>query len=926
MIAFILFVNGITVSSEVDLRNSTQNKNDDKLVKLSRRMDESEEILVDGNGASKRNLTQNTNKGERHRRLIPYMTFYVPGTNNELKLPINQAYNFMQQPPSGSAGSMFQHHHAMQHQTQQQQMIPQKIRGLIAVPVSPPMSMHQVMQQQQHQPKPIVYLTGKFQIPNGITRQPPSQQFLPVKSTIEPSHGQGFNNIKFPTYLSQQPQTGVITQNYYQAQQPLQSSHKSPQVIPQQSMKHHHNHHQSHHQPQSSSSVVQKVNFTPFLPSNKLPGNFVPIQTQQYENNNNLVYHNTGGSTGNGGTVLENSLISINNIQNYNTNNNNHHKNNDQKLSSGKPAIVSTIFVTSTSSVSKGAYQTPANVFHSTSAPNILGQDIPLEPFKFNGNKFNKNQFIHPENVTPKPQQFLKYSIKDEKPSSYYKPLNSNNYSPMKGNDFLQVTPILVTTVSPILVTTLQSTSNQNNYRHQYIPLKEMNHPSTVSEKPQFYPPSSTMAPMYLPKFIKTTPVPLQHNHNQNPSTYHPTMKTYYVPSQNNIKYVTPLHPKPTVSYDHTSPRPSTTTTTSRPYKTVTITPGDNESPDFDGNSLAVLLRKLQETNHLPETLTPDNIDNSIRTLKSKDRYKVTPKPDISNDYDYKYYDDANDDLDATKPIGPPGPNTGRAGIDYPNYSEIPETSFTCKEQRYKGFFGDPDTNCQVWHYCDLNGGKASFLCPNGTIFSQVALTCDWWFNVKCANTAQQYVLNERLYKYILPFTPKFPEDYSGPLVDKYLALKFEEMEEKMRRQKEKGLHKQHENEDDDANDVDASTDDSSSEEESSTEGPSITVTESDVEEILGTKLLPSTTNNLILSSTTTQMPPYRYLARHQNHHVPLSSSHKDSSTPSAIVTVAAPPKTIVESERLHLIEIKTDGSTGHLVRSTSGGGDYEQE
>lgn len=71
-----------------------------------------------------------------------------------------------------------------------------------------------------------------------------------------------------------------------------------------------------------------------------------------------------------------------------------------------------------------------------------------------------------------------------------------------------------------------------------------------------------------------------------------------------------------------------------------------------------------------------------------------------------------------------PGPSTGRPGIDYPNYAEIPETSFDCTEQRYKGFFGDPETNCQVWHYCDLNGGKASFLCPNGTIFSQV---CTKW-------------------------------------------------------------------------------------------------------------------------------------------------------------------------------------------------------
>lgn len=68
----------------------------------------------------------------------------------------------------------------------------------------------------------------------------------------------------------------------------------------------------------------------------------------------------------------------------------------------------------------------------------------------------------------------------------------------------------------------------------------------------------------------------------------------------------------------------------------------------------------------------------------------------------------------------------GRPGVDFPNFHDIPATNFSCREQRYKGFFGDPETRCQVWHYCDLNGGKASFLCPNGTIFSQATLTCDW--------------------------------------------------------------------------------------------------------------------------------------------------------------------------------------------------------
>ncbi|XP_076287454.1 uncharacterized protein LOC143212511 [Lasioglossum baleicum] len=135
------------------------------------------------------------------------------------------------------------------------------------------------------------------------------------------------------------------------------------------------------------------------------------------------------------------------------------------------------------------------------------------------------------------------------------------------------------------------------------------------------------------------------------------------------------------------------------------------------------------------------------------------------------------------------GATQGKAHVDYPAYSSIPLTNFSCKEQRYKGFFGDPETGCQVWHYCDLNGGKSSFLCPNGTVFSQVALTCDWWFNVKCETTTQLYVLNERLYKYILPVMPKFPEDFTGPEVDRYLELKFKEMEaklkEKLKKEKE---------------------------------------------------------------------------------------------------------------------------------------------
>ncbi|XP_017084474.2 LOW QUALITY PROTEIN: uncharacterized protein LOC108116886 [Drosophila eugracilis] len=257
---------------------------------------------------------------------------------------------------------------------------------------------------------------------------------------------------------------------------------------------------------------------------------------------------------------------------------------------------------------------------------------------------------------------------------------------------------------------------------------------------------------------------------------------------------VTPIKLKPVYKYAH-----------ERPPLTPAYIPEDQDQlPDIRTSSLAEILHKLQASNHLPQTLTPDNIDNSIKTLirilqNLKQTQTIVANPPqhheehkpSSQDYDYNTgsEEEHHSQSEDVKPKGPnkhPGPSTGRAGIDYPNYAEIPQTSFECTKQRYKGFFGDPETNCQVWHYCDLNGGKASFLCPNGTIFSQIALTCDWWFNVKCSTTAQLYVLNERLYKYILPFNPKFPEDYNGPIVDKYLAMKFQEMEEKMRLEKQR--------------------------------------------------------------------------------------------------------------------------------------------
>lgn len=59
-----------------------------------------------------------------------------------------------------------------------------------------------------------------------------------------------------------------------------------------------------------------------------------------------------------------------------------------------------------------------------------------------------------------------------------------------------------------------------------------------------------------------------------------------------------------------------------------------------------------------------------------------------------------------------------------------------------------------MWHVCEADGRQHSFLCPNGTIFNQHLLTCDWWFNVNCGSTHHRFsktseVLHKPLYNEI---------------------------------------------------------------------------------------------------------------------------------------------------------------------------------
>ncbi|CAL4108615.1 unnamed protein product, partial [Meganyctiphanes norvegica] len=91
----------------------------------------------------------------------------------------------------------------------------------------------------------------------------------------------------------------------------------------------------------------------------------------------------------------------------------------------------------------------------------------------------------------------------------------------------------------------------------------------------------------------------------------------------------------------------------------------------------------------------------------------------------------------------------GIGGKDYPIYRTIPETSFTC-EGRIPGYYADPETQCQAWHYCQGSESHSrhsdGFLCPNGTIFNQRHSACVWWYEFDCVLAEGYYHVNDKLY------------------------------------------------------------------------------------------------------------------------------------------------------------------------------------
>ncbi|XP_037952880.1 LIM and SH3 domain protein Lasp [Teleopsis dalmanni] len=760
------------------------------------------------------NITQISEKqlsaSERNRRLIPYMAFYLPPSD----IPINQAYAIQrpkqhtsnyQLPPTAadSAGPLpppanipiptaYMHMKLPTVATAQQTDISQDYPNAGDV-------YHKIAYGSAHYPLPASLKNTGKKIPI-LHLLPPGHSAPAAPTLITYKHNSGPQRQKTVQYF---PPLNTQTKT-----QPIQQEHQQLQLQQQQQQQQDHQEQQILYQPPVKQS---KINLTPFTSSNTLPGHFIPIiytpmnnannnndNNKNQQHNGNIINYNYAD---NKPTIEESPQIQQVEKQPHLDTHNQVEQHQQQQQHLQNVAELELLQSAPKHSPKASHSHSPPQQQHQqlqfitdTGLPALTSPQLPQsgvhQPVAVVHPTANPSQSPYIDYIIEEPKQSLDEEQHGSIPTQQLKITAKPTSAPP------QAAYIVITTALPPATPTSAeyygSTVRPAYKKQPTIRLQAV----AQEEQQKNYP---TRRPTIIAPQLSNTAYSNKPNYKQvaiklqSSNDYEEGIESTPTPQQLETEHVTPTptSAKLPAYYAGDSNK-------NQQHAPQSI-PDPNQLPDIRSSSLAEILHKLQASNHLPQTLTADNIDNSIKTLitilnnlKQTQTIVANPPqhhetPTNAADYDYNAGGSQEEHgtpptINVLTPIKPnkhPGPSTGRPGIDYPNYAEIPQTSFDCTQQRYKGFFGDPETNCQVWHYCDLNGGKASFLCPNGTIFSQIALTCDWWFNVKCSTTAQLYVLNERLYKYILPFTPKFPEDYSGPLVDKYLAMKFQEMEEK---------------------------------------------------------------------------------------------------------------------------------------------------
>ncbi|XP_050027480.2 uncharacterized protein [Dermacentor andersoni] len=169
--------------------------------------------------------------------------------------------------------------------------------------------------------------------------------------------------------------------------------------------------------------------------------------------------------------------------------------------------------------------------------------------------------------------------------------------------------------------------------------------------------------------------------------------------------------------------------------------------------------RPRQQSHHKPKQTAPSpNHARRAPSTYSYYRQQITPAPSLSSgisaaaqrrathvsQYARRKYSSASDGLLSELPYGSGYSTTvqGNSAQEYPALAKIPETTFSC-HNKVPGYYASTEHRCQVYHHCTTAGSLQTFLCPNGTAFSQQSLVCEWWHDVSCPPDAKTQPVKE---------------------------------------------------------------------------------------------------------------------------------------------------------------------------------------
>ncbi|KAH6928732.1 hypothetical protein HPB50_018858 [Hyalomma asiaticum] len=220
-----------------------------------------------------------------------------------------------------------------------------------------------------------------------------------------------------------------------------------------------------------------------------------------------------------------------------------------------------------------------------------------------------------------------------------------------------------------------------------------------------------------------STPVPIVYNDHRPTSQYLPPKVPYEV-----------IAPQSSASFSSSNSKQKTGNLGKTGYSST--------SPFYEPD------RSRQQSRHKPKQSAPSS--NHVRRTPSTYSYyrqQITPAPSSSSvpgaaaqrrathvsQYARRKYSSASDGLLSELPYdsGYPPSLLGNSAQEYPALTKIPETTFSC-HNKVPGYYASTEHRCQVYHHCTAAGSLQTFLCPNGTAFSQQSLVCEWWHDVSC--------------------------------------------------------------------------------------------------------------------------------------------------------------------------------------------------